>query len=417
MSSVKLLVKKHNVSKRDGKTPIYVQYNYNRDKRILINTHRRTELKYWDFENDVLRRNHPKYDSINRHIKKIKLGIETIVSNALDEGIEPNPEYVLNVYYGINQEQGKTSKKDLFEYFDDHIKDKSPRVDRHTIYDYHVLKKHLKGFERWSRSKVEFKSINYSFYQKFVKYLSNDVLKPDGEKGLAVNTVGKILKNLKIFLRDCARKNIIDPIDTSDFKVYQEEVENIYITDNEINTIYNLDLSNEKERERIRDLFVLGCYTGLRYSDLSRIKPANLKGDFIHLRQGKTMNPVVIPLNITAKKIIRKYDGGIPEGIHMNDFNKLIKGIAEEAGIKEEIIITQQRGAERVDTIYKKFELIASHTCRRSFCTNEYLKGTPTLFIMKISGHRTERNFLKYIKVDEQLAAQKMLEFWNSREE
>jgi hypothetical protein len=70
MASVKLLVKKHNVSKKDGKTPIYIQYNYSRDKRILINPHRRIELKYWDFENDVLRRSHPKYDSINRHIKK-----------------------------------------------------------------------------------------------------------------------------------------------------------------------------------------------------------------------------------------------------------------------------------------------------------------------------------------------------------
>jgi hypothetical protein len=128
------------------------------------------------------------------------------------------------------------------------------------------------------------------------------------------------------------------------------------------------------------------------------------------------MNHVVIPLNNTAKTIIRKYDGCIPEEIHMNDFNKLIKGIAAEAGINEEIIITQKRGGERVETTYKKFELIASHTCRRSFCTNEYLKGTPALFIMKISGHRTERNFLKYIKVDEQVAAQKMLEFWNSRE-
>ena len=416
MASVKLLVKKHNVSKRDGKTPIYVQYNFNRDKRILINTHRRTELKYWDFENDVLRRNHPKYDSINRHIKKIKLEIETIVSNALDDGIEPNPEYVLNVYYGINQEQGKTSKKDLFEYFDDYIKAKSPRVGRHTVNDYHALKKHLKGFERWSRSKLEFKFINYSFYQRFMKYLSHDAVKPDGEKGLAVNTIGKTLKNLKIFLRDCARKHIIEPIDTSDFKVYQEDVENIYLTENEINAIHNLDLSKEKDRERIRDLFVLGCYTGLRYSDLSSIKPANIKGDFIHLRQGKTMNHVVIPLNDTANKIIRKYDGCIPEGIHMNDFNILIKGIAAEAGINEEIIITQKRGAERVDTTYKKFDLIASHTCRRSFCTNEYLKGTPTLFIMKISGHRTERNFLKYIKVDEQVAAQKMLEFWKTRE-
>ena len=416
MASVKLLVKKHNVSKRDRKTPVYVQYNYNRDKRILINTNRKIELKFWDFENDVLRRSHPKYDTINRHIKKTKLDIETIVSNALDDGIEPNPEYILNQYYGINNGAEPNDRKGLFDYFEDYIKAKSPRVGRHTINDYHALKKHLKGYERWSRKKLEFKSINYSFYQKFMKYLSHDVVKPDGEKGLAVNTIGKTLRNLKIFLRDCARKNIIDPIDTSDFKVYQEEVENIYLTEKEVYAIYELDLSKDHERERIRDLFVLGCYSGLRYSDLSSIKPANIKGDFIHLRQGKTMNHVVIPLNDIAKEIVHKYNGGIPQGIHMNDFNKMIKGIAAEAGINEEIIITQKRGSVRVDTTYKKFELIASHTCRRSFCTNEYLKGTPTLFIMKISGHRTERNFLKYIKVDEQLAAQKMLEFWKTRE-
>jgi integrase len=411
MALVKLLVKKHNVSKRDGKPPVYVQYNYSRDKRILINTHRRTELKFWDFENDALRRSHPKYDSINRHIKKIKLEIESIVSNAMDEGTEPSPEYVLNEYYGVNQEQNQTGRKDLFEYFEDYIKAKSPRVSKHTINDYHALKKHLKGYERWSRSKLEFKSINYSFYQKFMKYLSHDAVKPDGEKGLAVNTIGKTLRNLKIFSRDCVRKNIIDPIDTSGFKVYQEEVENIYLTEKEITAIYKLDLSEDNKRERIRDLFVLGCFTGLRYSDLSNIKPANVKGDFIHLRQGKTMNHVVIPLNDSAKMIIRKYNGGIPEGIHMNDFNKLIKDIARDAGIDEEIIIIQKRGAERIESMYKKFELIASHTCRRSFCTNEYLKGTPTLFIMKISGHRTERNFLKYIKVDEEVAARKMLEF------
>ena len=77
----------------------------------------------------------------------------------------------------------------------------------------------------------------------------------------------------------------------------------------EINAINKLNLSNEKDRERIRDLFIIGCYTGLRYSDLCSIKPANIKGDFIHLRQGKTMNHVVIPLNSIAKKIIWKYNG------------------------------------------------------------------------------------------------------------
>ena len=186
--------------------------------------------------------------------------------------------------------------------------------------------------------------------------------------------------------------------------------------ENGINTIYNMDLSDEEAWERIRELFVLGCYTGLRYSDLSSIKQTNIEGDFIHLRQCKTMNYVVIPLNDTAKNIIRKYDGGIPETIHMSDFNKIIKSIAEEAGINEEIIVTQRRGTERIDTTYMKIDLIASHTCRISFSTNEYPKETPTLFVMKIRGHRTERNFLKYIKVDEQVAALKMLKFWKPRE-
>ena len=225
----------------------------------MINTNRRIETKYWDFQNDILRRSHPKYDTISRHIKKTKLEIDTIVSNALDDGIDPNPEYVLNQYFGISQGTGTEGKKDFFEYFEDYVKVKSSRVGQHTINDYHALKKHLKGFERWSRSKLEFKSINYEFYQKFTKYLSYDAVKPNKEKGLAVNTVGKTLKNLKIFLRDCARKNIIGPIDTSDFKVYQEEVENIYLTEVEIDSIYNLDLSNEKELERVKDLFVLGC--------------------------------------------------------------------------------------------------------------------------------------------------------------
>jgi len=100
----------------------------------------------------------------------------------------------------------------------------------------------------------------------------------------------------------------------------------------------------------------------------------------------------------------------------MNTFNKLIKIIAEKAGIEDEIIVTQKRGGERIDKTFKKYELIASNTCRRSFCTNEYLKSTPTIFIMKISGHKTERNFLKYIKVDEQVAAERMLEFWKTRD-
>ena len=83
----------------------------------------------------------------------------------------------------------------------------------------------------------------------------------------------------------------------SNFNIWQEETDNIYLAEEEINRIYKLNISSENELERIRNIFVPGCYTGLRYSDLSSIKPANIKGEFIYLRQGKTMNNVIIPLN------------------------------------------------------------------------------------------------------------------------
>lgn len=413
---MKFIVKKQNVSKKSGLTPIYVQYNYNREKRILINTKSKIELKDWDFENDWLKKGLSNYVSISNHINKVKFRIEFIVSDALDKGIDPNPQYVLDEYYGNKHQNIIISERDFFFYFDQFVESKRQTVGKHTINDYNALKKHLAGFQKWDKTKIDFNLIDYSFYQKFVKYLSLYAVKPDNEKGLATNTVAKTVKNLKIFLRDCGRKKITEPIDMSDFKTYQEEVDNIYLNEDEIKKIYELDLSEDPEMDRIRDLFVLGCFTGLRYSDLSNIKPGNVKKEFLYTRQGKTMNNVVIPLNEIALSIIKKYDGGIPQGIHMNDFNKQIKTIAKKAGIDEDIILTKKKGAERVETILKKYQLIASHTCRRSFCTNEYLKGTPPLFIMKISGHRSEKNFLKYIKVDKQVAAEKMLEFWRSQE-
>lgn len=371
MASIKLLVKKHNVSKNDKKSPIYAQYNYNRDKRILINTNRRIKLKYWDFENDKVKRSHPNHDIISHHIKKIKRQVETIVSNAQDWGIDPSPEYVLSKFYNRKQDEIQRGEKDFFEHFDEFIASSKGRVGKSTIDDYNALKKHLLGFQKWLKTRIDFSDIDYGFYQKLIRFLTYQVIKPNGEKGLATNTVGKQIKNLRIFLKDCVRKNIIDPIDMSDFKILQEEVDHIYLTEKEIGRIYTLDLSQEKEFEKIRDLFVLGCYTGLRFSDLNNINPANIKGDFIQLKQSKTMNSLVIPLNEVAQEIIQRYDGEIPKGIQLHLFNEKIKLIGKIAGINEDIIFVKKRGAEKIEGVYTKYELIASHTCRRSFCTNE----------------------------------------------
>lgn len=96
--------------------------------------------------------------------------------------------------------------------------------------------------------------------------------------GLKVNSVGKTIKHLKSFLKDRMRKKIIPFMDLGAYKVMEEEVDAVYLTWQELSLIYHLDLSSDTNLEKYRDLFVLGCLTGFRFSDYSDIKPEELRG-------------------------------------------------------------------------------------------------------------------------------------------
>ena len=296
-----------------------------------------------------------------------------------------------------------------YEYF---IESSKGRVVNDVIKDYRSLKKHLKAFEKHKRIKISFDSFGFAFYQQFVNYLTYKAVKPNGEIGLATNTVGKQIKNLKAFLNHCFKHEIVERFDLSNFKTLYEEVDKIYLSEEEIQKIYDKDFSENPELEESRDLFVLGCYLGLRFSDLIRLRPEMIEGEMIRIRMSKTGTTVVIPLHTISKEIINKYDGNFPKVVNSMKFNSDIKEIGRIADINNHVLTSHKRGIEKIDTIYQKYELITSHTCRRSFCTNQYLAGVPTVFLMKISGHKTERAFLRYIKIDEEMAARKMMEIW-----
>ncbi len=220
------------------------------------------------------------------------------------------------------------------------------------------------------------------------------------------------MKNLKAFMRDCIKRGIIEYKDLSFLKVETEEVDSIYLNEEEIQSIYDLDLSDNKDLIECRDLFIIGCETGLRFSDYSKLKSGHIKGDFIRKKVAKTHRSIVIPISERLRSVLDKYNNNPPNDISMQKFNVSIKTIGDEAELHEEIITVKKVGIKKEETVNKKFELISSHTCRRSFCTNQFNRGMPTLLIRKISGHKTESAFLKYIKIDEEDAAQKMLELW-----
>lgn len=411
MKTVGFVIKKTS-SRKDGTFPIYIRYNYNREKRTLLNTGKYILPKYWNYNNNKLRKSHPEYDEYFSYIDSLRMKIERIVEESIKRSIEPTTDYVKSLFESDIVFNDKNKKKDFFTQLDNYIEESKRRVSKDVIKDYNSLKKHLSNFQKDKKVLITFNTITFQNYTKLREYLIYDAIKPDGTKGLSINTVGKQMKNLKAFMRDSIKRGITDYRDFSFLKVETEEVDSIYLNEKEIEAIYRTDLSELPHLDKYRDLFIIGCETGLRFSDFSKLKSGHIKGDFIRKKVAKTHKSIVIPISKLLREVLNKYNNNPPNDISLQRFNEYIKIIGLKAEIEEEIITVRKVGVGKEESTNLKYELISSHTCRRSFCTNQFNRGMPTLLIRKISGHKTESAFLRYIKIDEEAAASKMLELW-----
>ncbi|WP_423130635.1 site-specific integrase [Gaoshiqia sp. Z1-71] len=184
------------------------------------------------------------------------------------------------------------------------------------------------------------------------------------------------------------------------------------MNEKELDILYNLDLVENKRLDRIRDLFLVGAWTGCRFSDFSTIGPDQITNGFLYVQQAKTGAKVVIPLHPVVKAILQKYNGILPDAPSNQKFNDYIKEVGELAGINTPTAKRLTRGGKRITQSFPKWELISSHTARRSFATNLYKSGFPSISIMQITGHTTEKAFLKYIKVTPEEHAHLLAEHW-----
>jgi integrase len=311
----------------------------------------------------------------------------------------------------------------LFGFIQHFIKNSDKRVNPDTgnpvTYkmkrEYEVTFKYLKEYAI-EYGEPDFVDIDLEFYQRFIDFLRNYKIEMKDKtiKNLSNNTIGKKIQTLKIFLNAATEQGInhYQKYKSRSFKAISEESDNIYLTKEELTKFYEYDFSNKPYLERVRDLFIVASWTGVRFSDLQQITPDKIKDDFIRLKQKKTSNKVVIPVHKTVRDILNKYNGKLPKPISNQKYNEYLKEAARIAEIKSIFIKTVSLKGLKVEKRYPKHELICSHSARRSFCTNAYKDNIPTLAIMAISGHRTEKAFLKYIKADGEEHANKVLQMW-----
>lgn len=312
----------------------------------------------------------------------------------------------------------EAKKETLNEYIERFIKElergirlnNGNRYKDGSIKNFKTFQAQLNEYQKKRKLVLDFDGITTEFYNDFVNFLNS--------KDYRKNTIGKHIARLKVIMREAMEETTPlhhnDVFKNKTFKAYQIDTEEIYLTMEELNTIQKLNLSKKPHLELYRDIFLIGCHIAQRVSDYNALKPHNvIKLDngkkALRIIQKKTGNEAIIPIKKDLDLILKKYNYEPPKVMEQN-LNDAIKDICEIAEIDERIEVKEIIGGKEVRTIKRKFEMVSSHTARRTGATNMYLAGIDTIDIMKITGHTKESTFLKYIRVTKQQAANRMAE-------
>jgi len=385
---------------------IYLVFHFNKQK-LKYSITDRINPDFWNPESQRARetKKYPEYPEFNTRLSNIESAVKTVYRKLLNDEIEPTPKNIKAELDILLLKETKKKKQTFFEFIKSFIEERKNIKSDGTIKAYQNILNCLKNYCEEKNCKLDFEDIDLTFYNSFVNYLTNDLK-------MAQNTIGNKIKNLKVIMNEASDRGLNKNFDfkSKKFKKVSEDNDKIYLNTSELQQIYSKDLSKIKHLERVRDLFILGCYTGLRFSDFTQIVKENiLEGNKIKIRTQKTNELVVIPVHPFVKEILEKYDGNIPAPISNQKMNEFLKKVGEEAEIKEMIMSSITRGGIMERNTTEKYNLITTHTARRSFATNLYLADVPAITIMKITGHKTDKSFLRYIRISQEENANKLL--------
>ena len=353
-------------------------------------------------------------DNINTDLRNLSSALVSAFNNRKQKDSVPAGWLKTQVdlyFYGTANDQ-VTLNGYIEKYIQDiesgqRLTEKQQRFKFATIKSIKSFKTQFCSFQEGKGQTYDFMDIDIDFYNDFVAYFT--------KKSYSPNTIGRNIKCLKTIMQAAKLEKLHNNTDIEQkaFKAISTDVQNIYLTDQEIKALFDLDLSKSPVLELARNVFLVGCYTAQRFSDYSTITKNNIRkleggGSVVDLKQKKTGERVIIPVRPELEYILSKYDYTLPHTWEQK-INEHIKKVGRLAKIKELVSIEEIKGGLKVKKDVEKCDLIKTHTARRSGATNMYLAGIATIDIMKITGHKTEREFLKYIKVTKEQTAQTLM--------
>lgn len=331
--------------------------------------------------------------------------------------IVPSPAEVKEAFNNRHWQNEKTElasadtsnvPSNFYEAFDDFVRVCGRQNDwTHSTFEkFAAVKNHLKNF----RSELSFDFFDEEGLTEYVQYLRE-------VREMRNSTIGKQLSFLKWFLRWSFKQGMHsnNAYDTFKSKLKNTQKNIIFLTWEELNKLREFKIPPTKQAlERVRDVFLFQCFTGLRYSDVFNLRRSDIKGDYIEVTTVKTSDSLIIELNDHSRAILEKYkdvefenDKALPV-ITNQKMNDYLKELAELAKINEPVRQTYYKGNERIDEVTPKYALLGTHAGRRTFICNALALGIPPQVVMKWTGHSDYKAMKPYINIADDIKANAM---------
>jgi len=415
--------------KKDGvpiveNVPIRMRVNF-ASQRIEFTTGYRIDVAKWDgdkqrVKNGCTNKLKQSASEINAALLGYYTELQEIFKRFEVAEIMPSPAEVKEAF---NNRHGQNEKTELasadtsnvpsnfYEAFDDFVRVCGRQNDwTHSTFEkFAAVKNHLKNF----RSELSFDFFDEEGLTEYVQYLRD-------EREMRNSTIGKQLSFLKWFLRWSFKQGMHsnNAYDTFKPKLKDTQKKIIFLTWEELNRLREFKIPPTKQAlERVRDVFLFQCFTGLRYSDVFNLRRSDIKGDHIEVTTVKTSDSLIIELNDHSKAILEKYkdvefenDKALPV-ITNQKMNDYLKELAELAEINEPVRQTYYKGNERIDEVTPKYALLGTHAGRRTFICNALALGIPPQVVMKWTGHSDYKAMKPYIDIADDIKASAMSKF------
>jgi len=408
MANINFYLKSIKPNKK-GEVPILIQITL--DYKKIRKQIERINKKYWNPKKQQVkppRTNEPynRYIEINSLLDYYEKRSKDFFNSCLKNNIELDEEIIKDFLEGKDVIKQKAPK--FFEAFSEFIEIKKIENAERTVIGYKTIQNFLLDFQNEMDFKLTWNNVNINFFDK-LKYYSFSV------KDISDNYFSKIVAVLKNFLNWSTEREYTNNTAYRKFYYAEKEKEIIFLTVAELFHLANFDFKIER-LAKARDIYCFGCFTGLRISDINQLRHEQITDNTIIKKIQKTKQLERIPLNKFALEILSKYKDNpiksLPK-LSTQKLNKYIKDCCKEAGIDGPVSFIDYRAGKANEVTKPKYQLITSHTARKTFVTNSLILGMNVKAIKDITGHRKDSTFNKYLKIVEDYKKTEMENTWN----